>query len=433
MPWSGLAPTRRMLTNGVTVIVKESRTTPAVTIHASLSTGSALDPPGLDGLAHFVSRTIDRGTQSRTADQIAEGLDLRGASLAVSANRHTLSLVCTCLVEDLAEMLALVADVVRRPVFPETEIETRRGEVVTLIGQDTDSPAAVAMEGVLADLYGTAHPYGRPLRGTLASVARLDRAALLRFHTETIGPTGLTLALVGDVRAALTVEMVAHAFGDWTGDQTRSGEAGGSHRGAPALSARPAPTARRVRVLPMMHKAQADVAYGFITIRRDAPDYPAYWLLNNILAQYSLGGRLGEHIRERQGMAYYVQSVFEPSVVPGPLVIRAGVSAANVERALAAIDAELRAFIADGPTEREMIESKQYAIGALPRQLETHAAIAKFLISNEFFGLGMDYELRVPALLESVTSADVQAAARVSLDPTRATIVVAGPYDGSPA
>jgi zinc protease len=288
---------------------------------------------------------------------------------------------------------------------------------------------------VLADLFGDAHPYGRPLRGTLASLARVDAAALRRFHAETVGPSSLTLALVGDIEAGPAIEMAARAFGEWTDwiDAAAVASDVAPASGRTAVAPAVLPAARRVRVVPMMHKSQADIAYGFITIARGDPRYPAYWLLNNVLAQYALGGRLGENIRERQGMAYYVHSAFEPSLIPGPLVIRAGVSGANVERALTAIDAELRAFIADGPTNREMIESKQYAIGALPRQLETHAAMAKFLIANERFGLGMDYELRVPALLESVTSADVQAAALASLDPARATIVVAGPYDGSPA
>jgi zinc protease len=433
--WVGLTPTREVLPNGVTVIVKESRTTPAVTIHACVPAGSALDPAHLGGLAHFAARTIDRGTASRTAAQIADAFDSRGASLAVSVNRHSLWLVCTCLVEDVADVMSLMADILRRPVFPEAEVETRRGEIVTLIRQDADSPAAVAMEGVLADLYGASHAYGRPARGTLESVARIDADALRRFHAATIGPGGVTLAVVGDIGAADAVAMVQDAFGDWPrADATASASPHETLAGPrPTVSAVAPATARRVRVLPMMNKAQADIAFGFITIARADQRYAAYWLTNNILAQYALGGRLGESIRERQGMAYYVLSAFEPSLIPGPFVVRAGVSAANVERALASIDAELTAFIADGPTDREMAESKQYLVGSLPRQLETNAAIAKFLVTSEFFGLDMDYELCVPGLLGSVTRAQVQQAARASLDPAHATVVVAGPYDGTPA
>ena len=91
----------------------------------------------------------------------------------------------------------------------------------------------------------------------------------------------------------------------------------------------------------MPGKAQADIAYGFTTITRDDPRYYALTLMNNVLGQYALGGRLGDNIRERQGMAYYVFSSFDANVAEGPLVVRAGVSPANVERTIAAIDEEI--------------------------------------------------------------------------------------------
>jgi zinc protease len=180
----------------------------------------------------------------------------------------------------------------------------------------------------------------------------------------------------------------------------------------------------------MMNKAQADVAYGFTAIRRSDPDYYAFWLMNNILGQYSLGGRLGGSIRERQGMAYYAFSSLDANVIPGPLTIRAGVSPANVERAVASIDDELSRFAADGPTDGEMAESKQYLIGSMPRTLETNIGIAAFLQTEEFFGLGVDYDVRVPDLLTAITRDEVHEAARRTLRPAQATVVVAGPYSG---
>jgi len=190
----------------------------------------------------------------------------------------------------------------------------------------------------------------------------------------------------------------------------------------------PAASDRRRLVIPMMNKAQADVAYGFTTITRADPAYYAFWLMNNVLGQYALGGRLGDSIRERQGMAYYVSSVFDANIGAGPLVIRAGVSAANVERAIASIDEELALLARAGVTQKELDESRQYLIGSLPRALETNAGIAQFLQTVEFFGLGLDYDLRLPSLLAGVSVDDVNAAARQALDPALATVVVAGPY-----
>jgi zinc protease len=418
---AGLAPVRQVLSNGVRVLAKETSTTPAITIHAAIRAGTIYDPPAELGISQFVARTLDRGTTTRSADTIAEDLDSRGVSLNVSINRHAISLVCTCLVEDFTPILSLLADVIVRPEFPQAEVETRRAELITMIRQDEDNPAAMASEGLMSLLYGSEHPYGRRPRGTVQSVEQITRERLRAFHAARFAASELSLAIVGDIDPLRAIDAASEAFDDWSG---RSVE-------PVTLAMPPKDTIRRVRVIPMMNKAQADISYGFTSILRADPAYYSYWLMNNILGQYSIGGRLGDSIRERQGMAYYVFSALDANVVPGPLMIRAGVNPTNVERAVQSIDAELSRFTAEGPTDREMTESKQYLIGSMPRTLETNAAIATFLQTVEFFGLGLDYDVRMPGLLQAVTRDDVVAAARAVLDPSRAAVVVAGPYDGT--
>jgi zinc protease len=100
-----------------------------------------------------------------------------------------------------------------------------------------------------------------------------------------------------------------------------------------------------------------------------------------------------------------------------------------VERAVASIDEEVVRLARDGLTEKEIDESRRYLIGSIPRALETNAAISGFLQTEEFFGLGLDYDARLPDLLGAVTLDDANAAARRALDPDRATVVIAGPYE----
>src|SRR5205814_2034187 len=170
------------------------------------------------------------------------------------------------------------------------------------------------------------------------------------------------------------------------------------------------------------------LAYGFVTVRRRDPEYYACWLMNNVFGQYSIGGRLGDSIRERQGMAYYVSSALDANVAEGPLAIRAGVSPANVDRAVASIDQEITALVTGGITQKELDDSRRYLVGSIPRALETNAAIANFLQTAEFFGLGLDYDARLPDLLGAVSLEQANAAARRLLDVNCATIVIAGPY-----
>ena len=150
--------------------------------------------------------------------------------------------------------------------------------------------------------------------------------------------------------------------------------------------------------------------------------------MNNVFGQYSMGGRLGDRIRERQGMAYYAFSSLDANVAPGPLSIRAGVSPANVDRAISSIDDEVGRLALDGIAAKELKESQQYLNGSMPRALETNAGIASFLQTTEFFGLGLDHDARLPDHLRAVTLEDVHAAAR-TLHPDRATVVIAGPYE----
>jgi zinc protease len=415
----GLAPVREQLQNGAVIIAKQSRTTPAIAIHASFGAGIVCDPPSHPGLAHLVSRMLDRGTASRSAAQIADELDNRGVSLNITLNRHVISITCNCLTEDFDVILALVADIAMHATFPEDELAARRAETITLIRQDEDSPATVASEGLLALLYRD-HPYGTRPRGSVESVEQIPRSALQAFHAERFRPATLSLVIVGDVEPARAVASASRAFGDWKA-------------AAPSIVPLPTPAAitRRQRlVTPMMNKAQADIAHGFVTILRSDPAYHAYHVMNNVLGQYSLGGRLGDSIRERQGMAYYCFSVLDANVVPGPLTIRAGVNPANVDRAVASIDAEIDRMAADGPTDKELRESKQYLIGSMPRTLETNTGIASFLQTVEFFELGLDYDLRLPGLIEAVTRDAAHDAARSVLSSSKASVVIAGPYDG---
>jgi zinc protease len=416
---AALNPARSVLDNGAVLLCKPTHTTAAVAISLTFRAGSIADPPGLPGLTWLLSRVIDRGTATRSAAGIAEELDSRGITLTILVTRHAFSLGCRCLAEDFEPVLALLGDIVRSPSLPEQEIAVRKGEVITSIRQDDDSPAIRATEALMAALYPDGHPYGRRTKGSIDVVEQLTRDRLLQLHGERFAPSELTAVVVGDVEPSRAGDVAARVFDGWD-------TAAPAPLVVPAVV--PAATRRRL-VIPMMNKAQADIAYGFTTITRTDPAYYAFWLMNVAFGQYAIGGRLGDSIRERQGMAYYVSSALDANVAPGPLTIRAGVSPANVDRAVASIDDEVARLVAEGLTPQELDESRQYLIGSIPRALETNSAIANFLQTEEFFGLGLDYDARLPALLNAVTLDDVHVAARQALDPARATVVIAGPYE----
>lgn len=418
-----LQPIRRVLPNGATLVIQPNHATPAVSVLLAVGAGSACEAPGQEGLTALVSRLLDRGTHGRSGESIADELDRRGASLSVGAGRHMLTVACTCLAEDLGVVLALAADVLQGPSFPSHDIEARRGELLTAILEAEDDPGTVAVDALLEALYPSTHAYARPSRGRAASVRGLTRDHLLAFHARWVGPSTATVIVVGDVDTGHVEALAGRLFGGWTADTAP----------APVVPTVAGPDARRLVVRPMMDKSQADLAYGFVGLSRLDPEYYPALVMNNALGQYAMGGRLGDSIRERQGMAYYVFSALDANHAAGPLMVRAGIAASNVERTISSVDRELRAILADGFTPREVTESKQYLVGSLPRQLETNAGIAGFLLTTEIFGLGSDHDARLPGLVQAVSPEAVRAVAHRLLDPDRAVIAVAGPWEGPPA
>ena len=419
----GLNPKRVTLANGVTIIAKSNHTTPAVSTLVGVRNGAYSDPPERDGTAALCARVLDRGTVAYSADEIADDLDGRGASLSVAAGRHQMAVAATCLSDDFPAVLGLAADIARHPRFADKEIETRRDNLITSIRQEEDNPATMAVDAFAKALYGS-HPYARKVRGTIAGIEAIRRQDLVRFHQKQFDPSAITVIVVGDIDEDAAIAAVTKLYGDWSSVGKAKGD-------KPAITVPDASaiTERKLVSVPMMNKAQADVVYGFTGIRRSDPDYTAYSVMNNALGQYAIGGRLGDSIREKQGMAYYVFSSLDATFGPGPFSIRAGVSAANVEKTIASIDTELKAILEKGFTAQEIDESKSYMIGAIPRQLETNAAIASFLLTVDAFNLGMDYDQRLPGLIGAITKEAAEAAAKTLLDPSRATIAVAGPWN----
>ena len=390
--------------------------TPAVTINATVAAGGIHEPSDRLGLAYLVGRVLDRGTSGRSAEVLAEELDDRGVSLRIASSRHATILTCTCLSEDFEHVLAIVLDVLRNPVFPEQEVSKRQADCISAIRQDEDSPSVRAVETLFEILYGASHPYGRRAKGTVESIGRLTRGDLAAFHAARFRPAALSLAIVGHVAAGHALSRAANELDGWSGPHL-------DHPPVPP----PPPVERSRRVMDLPGKSQSEIAYGFTAIQRLDPRYDAYFVMNNILGQFGLGGRLGDNIRERQGMAYYAFSSLDPSVGVGPLVVRAGVDPDNVERTIDAIDHEVGAMAKDGPTARELAESQQFLIGSIPRTLETNAGIASFLQSEEQFGLGLDYDRRLADDIRAVTLEQVASAASELLHPERAAVVVAGP------
>jgi zinc protease len=201
----------------------------------------------------------------------------------------------------------------------------------------------------------------------------------------------------------------------------------GSAPEAPHISDAPPLVSIQRRDIPMPGKVQADLLWAVHGLRRSAPDYYGAMIANMILGQIGMGGRLGEQVREEQGMAYYCYSDFDADLGAGPWVASAGVSPENVERAIEAILAEIELFRDEGPTDEEIDDARAYLTGSLVLGLETSDGIAGSLLGIERYGLGPDYIARYPEIIAAVDREQVTSAAQKYLSTEAYVLAVAGP------
>ncbi|MGA2491014.1 MAG: pitrilysin family protein, partial [Anaerolineales bacterium] len=232
------------------------------------------------------------------------------------------------------------------------------------------------------------------------------------------GPQGMVIVLVGAIDPDAAVEQVTRTLGDWANPEQLKLPS------LPALEPLKETITRKVKI---PGKFQADLVIGTAGPQRKDPEYIADSLGNSALGQFGLGGRIGQIVREKSGLAYYASSTLNAGIGPGSWCVSAGVNPANVEKARDLICQEIELFVKKGITAEELADSQSNFIGRLPLSLESNIGVTNALLNIERYDLGLDYYRCYPDLVRAVTPEEVLAAVRKYLDPDRMAIAIAGP------
>jgi zinc protease len=410
--------TRRVLANGIVILVQENHVNPSVVLRGQIQAGSLYEEAEQAGLAQFTASCLTRGTSRRTFQQISEETESVGAGISFGADVHLAGFSGKCLSEDFSLLLDILADVLMDPVFPATEVEKVRGQIITGLREVENNTHALADREFRTLLYGRAHPYGRSADGYLETIPGITRETMINFHQSYYRPNVMIIVVVGDLETTAVIEGLGRALGDWRV------EGHPSEFLIPPVS--PLSEIRRLDK-PIPGKTQTDIAWGVPGLSRADPDYYAAGLANLILGQLGLMGRLGEVVRDRQGLAYYAYSGLEAGLGPGPWTAWAGVNPTNIERAITAILAESVRLRDEPVSEEELADGMDYLTGVLPLRLETNEGVAGAILEMERFNLGFDYIERYPTLIRSVTREQIREVARRYLDLEHYALVTVGP------
>ena len=412
---------RHVLANGLTILAYENFASESVVVEGLVRAGALGESADQAGLAAFTTALLDRGTAQHSFADIYEALEGVGADIYFSCDKHTADFGASSLVEDVDLTLTLLAESLREPTFPAQQVAQIRGQTLTSLvmrANDTGRMARLAFH----ELLYPEHPYGRSVTGYPNTVQAITREEIIQFHQDYFGPQGMIITIVGAIEAEKAVEKVTAVFGDWHNPQQK-----------PLPAAPPAPRpARLVRThIPMPDKAQSDILLGLPGPLRTAPDYLDASLMNTILGVFGMMGRIGQSVREEQGLAYYAYSRLQGSLGPAPWFAGAGVAPDDVEQAIAAIRAEIKRMQEERVPAEELADSQAFRIGSVPVSLENNSGLASVISDLELHGLGLDYLQHFPDLIRAITPERVQAAAQKYLSTEQLAIAVAGPQAAS--
>jgi len=410
-------PETRTLPNGLRVVVFARHGLPLVQMQMLLPAGVAQEPADRPGVATAAAELLRAGTSSRTAASYAADVDRLGGNVNASASRDFSTVSGTFLAADFDAGLELLADVTVNPIFPEDEIARFRTRSAGLLYRLRHDPVALA-DAQLWTWTFAGHPYGRPLLGTLESLAGLDGNAVRTFHREHYRPDRAVLVVAGDVDPEHAFAAAADRFGAWAGHAVESPPAGD----VPAPSAAP-----RIRIVDMPGLERSEVRAGFAAPGRANADFLPLQLTNFILGAGGFSSRLTQSLRVDGGLSYDVRSGYTALREAGLVSLGVSVQSDSVPALVARLNDVVRRLAAEPPAETELAAARRYFQNGYPLQFETLGALIAQWSAADFFGLPPGALDRYAADIGAVTAAQVGEATRRWLDPKRMTVVVVGP------
>jgi len=406
---------REVLDNGLRLITETMPHVRSVTIGVWLTRGSRHESDARSGIAHFVEHMLFKGSDTRTAEDIAQSIDSIGGQLDAFTAKEYASYYIKVLDEHLPLAVDLLSDIVLRPAFAPEEIEREKKVILEEIKMVEDTPDDLVHE-LFTQYFWEGHPLGRPILGSKETVEALTQDALRDYFAGAYVGSNIVVSAAGNIQHAKVRELIEAAFG------------GVKKQGEPLNGTAP-------RVVPQVITRTKDIEQSHVCLgttsypQRHDDRYVSY-ILNTVLGG-SMSSRLFQNVREKRGLAYSVFSGLSAYRDAGNLTIYAGCANEAVEEVVDLCLAELRGIKQTPVPESELRRAKDHLKGSLMLSLENTASRMSHLARQEIYfdrHFGLDETLEG---VERVTADDVQRVATelFSGGSVAATVVGSGTPD----
>jgi predicted Zn-dependent peptidase len=414
-----LAPPRRTeYASGLRVVTEEMPTMRSVAFGVWVGVGSRDERPAIAGSSHFLEHLLFKGTQTRSARQIAEAFDAIGGDLnAFSAKEYT-CYYARVLDRDLAMAVEFMCDMIQRSTIGSADMEAERQVILEEIHMHEDDPGDL-IHDVFAETLWQGHPLGRPVLGTSETIASMTRDQVRRFYRRLYRPEHFVIAAAGNLKHDTLCELVETNMD--TGPRVSEGQAPKVRAGGDVPRAFSS-TALRRRPTEQAHLALGTTAYS----RRD-PERFAFGVVNSVLGG-GMSSRLFQEVREKRGLVYSVYSYHSMFAETGLFAVYAGTTPVRAEQVLSIVREQMADIADGGLTDEELDRAKGHMKGSLVLSLEDTSGRMSRIGKSE---ISHGEILSVDQLLDRidrVTRADALRTAR-DVFSRASTLAVIGPFE----
>lgn len=425
LPEPGAPPELRLpkvqhaaLSNGLKIVLAERHELPLVSFWLAVDAGYAADQFGLPGTARLAGTLLTDGTKSRSALEISDEQAMLGARIGAFSTLDASIVSLSALKAKLDPSLALYADVILNPSFPQGDFEREKRLQVATIQREKVTGFPMALRVFPALVYGKGHAYGNPFTGsgTEASVAKITRDELVKFHSTWFHPNDATLVVTGDTTLAELTPKLEKLFAGW-----QPGEVPHKNISHVDLPAKPT-----VYLLDRPGALQSDIIVAEVAPPKNNPEEIAIETMNAILGG-EFGARINMNLREDKHWSYGAWSSVIDARGQQPFVVYAPVQTDKTKESLAEIDKELQGIMgAHPPTPEELKKAQNTIILQLPGSRETINEVGNSILDLVRFNLPDDYYQTYAAKVKALRTADVTDAAHTAVHPNSMVWVVVG-------
>jgi predicted Zn-dependent peptidase len=402
---------KRELKNGLVVASEVMPHLRSVSLGVWVKCGSRFEKPGKSGISHFIEHLLFKGTQSRSAAEIAQAIDSVGGQLNAFTEKEYVGFYSKVLDQHLTFAFDLMSDIVLNPTFPTMEMKRERNVIFEEINMVEDSPQELIFD-IYMENFWKGHPLGMPISGTKKSVAQIARKDVRKYFQTNYNAGNTVLAVAGNVRHRDVFRLAERYFSSFPS-------------GAP-INPGPPPKVFSGRII--RNKAnleQTHICLGTISPPLTSEERYCAHILSNILGG-GVSSRLFQNIRERRGLVYSIFSMLNLHQDAGALVVYAAMAPSNASKVIDLTLKEFRKLRDQLVPSQELKRSKEYIKGSIMLSLESSSSRMTHL-AQQLIYFGRFYELEeILDAVDRVTPREIRNLANKIFDSSYMTMTVLG-------